>query len=226
MQLAANSYIFPPRPTKAIPRDQSQIYADYGWLAQLKYNDTRILIKQSNGKTEIWNRHAERIRSYHPPEELQESIQNLLKSLKANPNKVTLLDGGLLDQKHQAIKDTIVIWDILVHNDDYKIDTTYESRKQILNDLPSTEWVHQNHILGKQIQPGISIPIDYPSKYWDGLWEEIDTINKPHLTQGRGPLIEGLVFKDPNGTLDYGFQEKNNDHWNARSRVKTGRHNF
>ena len=54
----------------------------------------------------------------------------------------------------------------------------------------------------------------------------IQKINQPFDQAGIGPLLEGLVFKDPNGRLQMGWQEKNNSDWMARSRVTTGRHAF
>lgn len=218
-----DKYIYPPRPESAIPRNGNQIFADLDWIAQFKYNDTRCLIKiKADGRIELWNRHAERIKGYHPPLHLQEQLQYLRERTKG----YCLLDGGLLDKKHKAIKNTIVIWDILVIDGQHQLGTTYQERyniiKQLTNGKPYT-W--QDHTLGQQITEDILIPDNLKAPQWPQAWETIDQINDQYQNQA-GPLIEGLVYKDPTGKLETGFREKNNSKWLCRSRVETGRHKF
>ncbi|RKZ12569.1 hypothetical protein DRQ50_11745 [bacterium] len=229
MQVQAKQYIFPPRPKDAIPRDQTQILGDMGWLAQLKFNDTRCLIKLlPNGESELWSRHAEKIRSYTCPEWLQDQIKELRDQLGLDRNKYHLLDGGLLDQKHRAIKDTIVIWDILVRDSKHLLGTTYQERYQSIlapEDVPWYWSQHGMHRLGTSYTPNIFHPEYHPATIWPDLWEMIDTINKEYKNIC-GPLLEGLVFKNPQGILGMGITEKNNSNWLMRSRVTTGRHTF
>lgn len=251
-------YIFPPRSQDAIPFTETGILAAMGWIAQLKYNDSRCLIKyKSDGTIELWNRHGERFRNYTAPTWLLEQLDSLRTKLNIKPGHFTILDGGLLDQKHISIKDTIVIWDILVHNNTQLLNSTYNDRYQHLHQTltgghaHTTTWTYTNpqkptiHApidFGHKITDNILMPRNYegnrsttpdndgnpPGDAWAMIWKEmIETANAPYTTSTDcKPVLEGLVFKDPNGRLEMGFKEKNNSKWMIRSRVNTGRHRF
>ena len=238
----AERYIWPPRPQDAIPRTETEFLKDSDWEAQLKYNDTHIEIKYlPNGQIELWNRHAERIRSYHCPDWFMEQIQAVPSILGLQwPGHYHLLDGGLLDNKHVAIKDTIVIWDILVREGVQLIGSTYGQRyDELFRHAPTTPWVyaHPSHApirFGTAITPNIFFPQMIVWEDWDRIWDDIiAVVNKPftkhepnHPDYECHPVIEGLVFKKMNGKLEFGFKEKNNGSWMMRSRVQTGRHRF
>lgn len=219
-------YIFPPRPTTAVPRNNTQIYADLGWIAQLKFNDSRCLIKLcADGSIELWNRHGEMMRSYDIPENLQKQLNSLRDMIGSGYH---LLDGGLLHNKHKAIKNTIVIWDILVLSNNHLVHTTYKDRYDIIAGFTNQMiWKYGDMGFGTKVTKDIFIPDPIVPANWEQTWEQIDKINYPFLNvDAAGPLLEGLVFKNPNGILDFGFKEKNNSDWISRSRVSTGRHIF
>lgn len=240
MLVRHDQYIFPPRSKDAIPRADTGIFGMLGWIAQLKYNDSHALIKYCpDGTIELWNRHAERFRTYHAQSELIEELKTIGDRLGVIPGTVTILDGGLLDQKHAAIKDTIALWDILVHNDKHLIGTTYIERHIRLHEAATQEpWVYTNPThgpieFGLKFTKNVLMPKNWESCSWDNLWDLAATVNAPYTVGTTGspnydckPLIEGLVFKDPNGMLELGFNESNNDTWMMRSRVMTGRHRF
>lgn len=244
----ADKYIFPPRSTDAIPLADAKIFATLGWIAQIKYNDGRALIKYAPGKPpELWNRHGERFRTYTAPNWLLTELEHVAKLLNLDPDQWTLLDGGLLDQKHQAIKDTIVIWDILVMNGKHLLGSTYQDRYDFLignlcGENPEP-WMysppHKKHEpldMGLQVTNNILMPrnIAPNPETWQKTWDTlITTANAPYQVGKPGdknydlkPVIEGLVFKNPLGQLERGFKEKNNSQWMIRSRVETGRHRF
>ena len=233
------TYIFPPRPQDAFPFSEAHILHNNTWEAQLKYNDTRLCLKYlPDGEIQLWNRHAERIRNWTCPDEIIDQIKAVPALLGLNwPGEYHLLDGGILDGKHVAIKDTIVIWDILVRNGEQLIGTTYNQRYFMLfNGAPVTPWMysHPSHApirFGSAITPNIFYPQMIVWEDWARTWGEIITVvNAPYtVTKPKydcKPVIEGLVFKEMTGKLGYGFKEKNNMHWLMRSRVETGRHLF
>jgi hypothetical protein len=258
-------YIFPPRPQDAIPLDEARLFADMGWIAQLKYNDSRCLIKyKPGGIPEMWNRHAERFRTYNAPDWLLDQLAKLHNRLGLSKTDWSLLDGGLLDQKHSAIKDTIVIWDILVLDGLHLLGSTYEDRYNfLLNTLTggvnhTVPWLysHKSHgplDFGVRLDDNVFMPrnyqgnrANYPDDHghpndgnpsgdaWQYLWDNLITVvNAPYTIGKPGdrnyvchPVLEGLVFKKGSGKLEMGYKEKNNNKWQVRSRVATGRHAF
>jgi hypothetical protein len=229
LKIASEQYVFPPRSKNAVPRSRTAMFGELGWKAQFKYNDTRIIVKYcADGKIELWNRHAERLKSYHTPDWLMDELLEVGISLNLSKGTTTMLDGGLLDTKHRLIKDTIVIWDVLVLNNEYLIGTTYQSRYNKILDLAKGDWSHHvptvgNIKFGLAITEHILTPESHCSDMWDTMWDTIHAINKPF---GQSPVIEGLCFKDMAGKLEFASKEDNNYSWYMRSRVATGRHEF
>jgi hypothetical protein len=222
-----DQYIYPPRPEQAIPKDQAEIYYTMGWRPQLKYNDSRALIKHVSGQITLWNRHGERFRTYHTPDWLLDQITQTIKTLGLDPAGYHLLDGGLLDQKHSAIKDTLVIWDILVRDGQQLLGTTYLDRYNMLVAKDQQPWYYKQFIFGKKITDNIFVADLYYGVDHQMLWDMVAEVNAP-FTVGNEvkPLIEGIVIKNPHAQLEMGYKEKNNTDWIVKSRVKTGRHRF
>ena len=217
-----SKYIYPPRPKHCIPKDQADLFIDLGYKPQLKYNDSRTIIKIHPDQTiELWNRHAERFRAYTVPNWLIDQISETTKQIGLQPGKYHMLDGGLLDQKHKAIKDTIVIWDILVKDDQHLLGTTYLHRYQQLQ-ARTKPWYFKEHQLGYAYTDNVFLAEYYQPDQSQQLWDLVETVNQPYPT----PLLEGIVYKDPNGTLEMGYKSDNNTSWMVKSRVKTGRHRF
>jgi hypothetical protein len=81
---------------------------------------------------------------------------------------------------------------------------------------------------GTRLSENIFVPRLIKPSEWEEAWAFLTRINQPFVEADPpvGPLLEGLVFKDPEGILEMGWQEKNNDSWLSRSRVATGRHAF
>lgn len=228
------TYIYPPRAKDAIPFKEASILAEFGYIAQPKFNDSRCLIKYAPGWTDdpqniqLWNRHGERFRDYIAPLDLLIELGTVAESLGLSPNAYHLLDGGLLDKKHAHIKDTIVIWDILVQDSQPLLGTKYSNRyarllattNQDRNFLAGNQTLHVGH----NITQNVFTPTSLKPERWTQTWDDIVALNANFPPNS--PLIEGLLFKDPEGKLEMGLREKNNSSWQAKSRVQTGRHRF
>lgn len=211
-------YIFPPRTKHSFPKETQETIQCAPWIAQYKFNDTRCIINITGGNITLWSRHAEQIKNYTPTEEITQQIHNIHKLLGT---PITLqLDGGILHSKHPAIKNTIIIWDILVLKNQM-IGTTYISRYNQLHNVSTLETYNiGNTPVAHHITQNIMLPINIPPNEWDQAWENIYKINQPY-TQ---PLIEGLVYKNTQGKLKLGLKPDNNTDWTYKSRVSTKRH--
>ncbi len=233
-KLATPQYIYPPRATTCIPRDDMSMFGEMGWIAQLKYNGARCCIQYlPNGKIELWGRHAERFKKYRAPDWLLGELEDIKLALGLNNNEWSYLDSELIDFKHEAIRDTIAIFDILVKNNEYLIGTKYRERMATLYGGIQGIWhynpphgKHEPINFGHKLHNHILVPGEYQSEAWNGLWDIVHKVNAPYDEVGKGPLLEGLVAKDPNGELSRAWNEQNNSEWMTRSRVETGRHKF
>lgn len=251
LPVSPTNYIFPPRAQDTIPISETGIFAQLGWIAQLKYNDSRTLIKYQPGEPpELWNRHGEKFRTYKTPDTLTQQLEHIHQKLGLSKTSWSLLDGGVLDQKHNAIKNTIVIWDILVMDGLHLLGSTYQDRYNFLQGKldTGTPWMFKDFDFGRKITDNTLMPRNYTGNIagtatndgnpqgdaWHVLWKEvINTANQPYTTGKPGdknydckPILEGLVFKNGDGKLTRGMKEKNNSEWMVKSRVQTGRHLF
>lgn len=244
LKVKVDRYIYPPRADKAVARSDLGFLGDLGWKAQLKFNDTHVLIKfLDNDRVELWNRHGERLKYYAPDGFVDSLLQARdVLGLTVSPGSFTLLDGGLLDAKHRAIKDTIVIWDILVRDGDYLVGQSYGERYDFLvGNLGGSgdSWMFRGSSgvdfgegfdFGLRVNGNVFIPRSYDFADWDGLWDMVGAVNEPYVRPVRGasagPVLEGLMLKDFGGLLERAWSERNNSGWLVRSRVSTGRHMF
>ena len=215
-----------------MPFEECCFFAEIGWNWQYKINDSRTLIKYlPNGTVELWNRHAERFRSYHTPEWLEDQLLQTRDHLGLSSSELHILDGGLFDQKHSAIKDTICIWDILVKNGEHLLGSKYSTRFNMIA-KGTTPYSFSHETYEAPIKFGIGYPNAEnvfhlemnPGGTPQAAWETVHKVNAPFGENS--PLLEGMVFKNSDGLLEMGMSEKNNSSWLCRTRVKTGRHPF
>lgn len=234
LQVDPKVYIYPPRAKAAIPFKDAAILAEFGYQAQLKYNDSRCLIKylpgwkRDPGLIQLWNRHGERFRDYIAPLSLLEQLAQVPDLIGLQGDAHHLLDGGLLDKKHNAVKDTIVLWDVLVENGHHLLGTKYKDRYGRLQHAaqrgPQHNFLAGNNTLnvGNDLTADVFVPQTIQPQDWAAAWNNILKLNSHY--PANSPLIEGLFYKLYDGKLEPGHVENNNADWQARSRVKTGRH--
>ncbi len=144
--------------------------------------------------------------------------------LGLDKSKNNVIDCELLHSKHRAVKNSLVIYDILVRNGEHLVGTTYKERYDFLHTASTDNWEFMGHNIGVLLQPNIMLARSYEPVAWPSLWNTVDAINKNFEPQS--PFLEGVVLKRPSSKLEYGFAEKNNAFWNVRSRIETGRHKF
>ena len=230
----SDTYVYPPRSKSALPRHETAMLADFGWIANYKFNDSHLLLKLLPNDVEFWGRKGERL-AYRPDNRLVAELRAAQDILGLDRDQYHLLDGGLLDSRHPSIKDVVVIWDILVRDGEHLLGSTYKQRCSLLMGvMPHNDsWFyrHQDHDpidFGVRLTDNVFMPRSYSSPDWTDMWHNVDVVNKPYTdSSGKvSPVLEGLMFKDINGKLEYGFRENNNTHFMVRSRVTTRRHHF
>jgi ATP-dependent DNA ligase len=108
-------FIFPPRPRLTIPPNDLGRYETGEWIAQPKYNGSRILIQITvDKKVFFWNRHGGIHKIYNAPL----SVVNTFASMLIDGE--IWLDGELLNKtKSVNTKHKFVLYDILVFNSIY-----------------------------------------------------------------------------------------------------------
>jgi hypothetical protein len=124
----AGQYLWPARPTLAVPSVMLDFYQKQGYGAQIKKNGACTLLVVSPDKQIVgWNRHEELHKTW-TPDPKSPSCRRLLEL----PDQWYAIEAELLHNK-TGIKDTLYIFDILAEGHQL-IGTTFEERQdRILN---------------------------------------------------------------------------------------------
>ena len=223
MKLNTTTWIYPPRTSTCTPFEQAKALARFDLQAQYKYNDSNVIVQFAGGNITLWSRHCTPIKNYPLPPSLENELRATIRILGLDPQGHHRFNGGLLHFKHTAVKNQIVLWDILVMNGEYLIGTPYYERLGMLQTAANGPHCFTNGDgteleVGRKITDHVFIPVTLDN--WDEAWENIQKLNRQYAN----PLLEGLCLKQPKHKLEYGYSEKNNDGLMVKCRVVTGRH--
>jgi len=189
-------YIFPPRPETAINPSQLSYYEKRGWIGQIKKNGTCVVINIDNG-VEVWNRHEQKLK-YDMPEGMNKLLRDI-------PDR-TILVGELLHFKTKHLKNTLYLFDILVHADDSLTGMLLNDRLAILESLlPATNGIGPGYL-----NYGWGVWMSRPIKDFDKTFKSLSSDED-----------EGLVLKNPTGKLKDGDKPNSNSLWQVKCRRPT-----
>ena len=149
------SFLWPPRPEKAIPPDMIPFYERNGYLAQIKKNGTcSVISTDDNGNVEFWNRHKELHKAWMAPD-------YIIEYFKKFPNSTFVAE--LLHNKSPSVKNTIYIFDVLIYMGTDLVGETLKDRLTIIDTMPANKGI----ILVQNYYSGFR-------KLYDSLSDEID----------------------------------------------------
>jgi ATP-dependent DNA ligase len=178
-----------------------------GFVAQYKYDDIRTLFHfHRGGEISLLSRKLEPVKEYRLTSRMARAFQ----SLELDPSQIHVLDGGVMRHLRVHGQNPIVVWDILVHNGQYLLGTTYAERYQLLRELAG-EPAEFESATGRKI--GLTISNE--------LWlAPIFTGNFRELFEKVSDLspVEGLLLKNAHARLESGFKEVNNSRWQIKIR--------
>lgn len=125
--------IVPPRPPRLlIDAPTTDTYCTDDVVCEAKLNDSHVLLTKRRGAWEFWSRHGTLL-VYSPSVQLYEALE----ALPVPDN--TVLDGGLLHSKHSAVKDKLVLWDVMVAQGVWREGRTYSDNRALLETLTGLE---------------------------------------------------------------------------------------
>lgn len=109
MTLDTFKYFYPERP-KLLHIEHplfEQLSEDPRWVAEPKYNGSRLQLHFINGVWEFWNRHEQPM-DYEPSREVQEALAGL------KIRGYWLFDGELRHNKTRGVRHKIVLYDVFI----------------------------------------------------------------------------------------------------------------
>jgi hypothetical protein len=162
-------------------------YEGKGWWAQLKLNGTRnVSFVNPDHVVCGWNRHGQPQKAWH--------YDRTNSKLLCRGEGWNIYDSELMHNKTPHIKDTNYLYDILVHDGQHLIGTTYRERYNLLKQMFPARgqgigyWIIDEHFWLAQ-------------NYERNFRQIFDQVTQlvPGGKEPMFPHIEGLVLKDPNG---------------------------
>lgn len=209
-------YVYPPRPETVIPPTSITELCEGKYWSQIKMNGSCCEIYTfGEGENKIhryFGRHQ------------NENIANFKLTdkdfdvLKCNNNNWNLIVGEYLNKNKDGIGNhKFIIFDILIFNGEYLINSTLEERIKILDNIFGTE--SENEYLYKvtDIIYRVKTFKNDLKVVWDKMMKEYPTDKS---------VYEGLVFKKPNAKLERGLTEKNNMLWHLKCRRPTKNYKY
>lgn len=209
MEYGKFRYLFPPRPEVKAPASTIKTYEKMGMWGQPKLNGSCSLLFTNGEEVVFMNRHHERF-----SRELLDKEE--LKSLH-NGKGWTVLVGEYMNKSQRGPDRKIfnakfVIFDILVHEGEYLIGSTFRERQELLDRIyissPYDEWLDK-----------ISENIYRVHNFKDSSekrWKDLVKIE----------MYEGMVFKKPEGRLGTGYSVANNTGWQVKVRKPTKNYSY
>lgn len=207
----AGTYIYPPRPEYKISAESLSKYDTGEYIAEPKFNGSNLEI-YLNASTihKTMNRHNKLITNF-------KLTNNEMLSLHKGKGEM-LLNGEYMnksqsDENGKVFNHKLVIFDILVLNDEHLVGTTCLERYNMLLDLYPDKKDYNEYLY--QISENIFLVKSFDKDFL-ALYQKIVKID----------MLEGWVLKKKNGKLEQGTREKNNVGWQLKARKETKNYQF
>ena len=202
------TFIYPPQ---AELSGNPAIIGEYDtgeFLAQIKYNGDGVEVIMTESSLDVYNRHGGIYTKLKPG--------IITRDLYRGPG-VQIIVGEYLSKNQpgeygRSLNDSFVIWDILVHNSEYLVGSTFKDRLLLLDQLyPSSmsEIANKELFIYDFIRTTSIYKTYRAATFENGFEEEFKRAIKIDL-------YEGFILKKTAGILAPGNKEKNNDGWQLK----------
>ena len=200
MTLDSFKYFYPERPRLLhIEQPLFDTLSDHpDWVAEPKFNGSRLQLHFLNGAWQFWNRHEQPM-AYTPSPEVREALAGL------NLKGYWLFDGELRHNKTKGVRHKIVLYDLFIAGGTLLLGASFQKRRGILETL-----LHYNGDYNL-----LSLSPQYPEDFRQVFGELI-----------KDDEIEGLVIKNLQGQLQLGRGRAVESRWMWKARKPSGRYHF
>jgi ATP-dependent DNA ligase len=216
------SYIYPPRPAERITKEQLSQYDDGQFMAQPKYNGDAVIVIIHQGKINIYNRHKEKYTKCKIDLEVfwvwvpDKEASYVFSGEYLSKNK--------LGEDGKPFNNKLVIWDILVWESRWLINSTFYERASLIENvfpaMPRYEVGGNGELAGMEHCLKTSLPDIYRSPTYISHFPEL------YRDLVKTDLYEGLVLKRAAARLQPGWGSDNNASWQVKVRKPTNNYHF
>ena len=221
MRYEGYTYLWPPRPSKAIPENMIHFYESRGWVAQMKKNGTNTVMFVTPDKEIITKtRHNADHKAW---DQSSSKALDIFASLPGDGWYV--LNCELLHSKTSLVKDTFYVWDILVADGDLLVGKTYTERQDILKKLFNVEEVDNVIQLGNDSHYILNEKVWLAKTITNGFDKVMRLANAQKPEKG-APVDEGIVMKNPSAKLEMPGRKTSNSKWQVKCRIAHKNYDF
>ena len=215
-------YLWPPRPSKAIPDAQLGWYEKRGWVGQMKKNGTcTVVFVSPDGELTFKTRHNDDHKMWTPTPKSTECFRDL-------PGKgwyVFVVE--VLHNKTALIKDTVYIFDILVNDGELLLGTTFTERMDMLKKIFGVEdFDDPNVVRLSQESHYVLSPNCWLAKTITGDFAKVMRVANAQKPESGAPVDEGIVLKRPDAKLEMPTKASANSRWQVKCRVAHKNYDF
>lgn len=201
------SFLYPPRPEKAISPKQLKWYQNKGWVGQFKKNGTCTVLSVSPDKDiTVRTRRDTPHKAWSPTDGVLDPFTKL-------PGKgwyVFMCE--VLHSKTSRVKNTIYIFDIAVNDGELLLGTTFTERQEILRKMfPSNVETISHYLITEKVWLAKTIE--------GGFADMMKRIQEKSDREEGNSEDEGLVIKRPDAKLASLGRAKSNGAWQVKCRV-------
>lgn len=187
------TFIYPPRPEHCISSDNLNKFDDNSYIAQCKLNGSCAEIYLNSDKFDIKNRHKGGLSNF----KLKDC--EILSLHRGNGEMLLIgeyLNKSKKDSNGNLWNHKLVIFDILVYDNEHLLGSTFKERYELLLNIFTTkEYNEYLYQIDENIFLVKSFESDFKKLYHDIVKTDI---------------LEGLVLKPKDSMLQPGNKEKNN----------------
>jgi len=205
-----SKYIYPPRPEKCFPRSGMDVFDNGIYMAQPKFNGKCTEPYFGLDLWSVYNRKREITEFKITKDELTSVIkndgQNMIVGEYMNTSKK--------DEFGKVFNNKFVIFDIIVHNTEHLIGSTFQERMDLLLYLTKDKIIDENDYSYK-----LTDNIYLTKTFYNGFGELWDNFVKVDM-------LEGLVLKRKDAQLEPGTTEKNNTRSMCKCRKSTKNYTY
>lgn len=221
MRYEGYTYLWPPRPEKAIPDNMLHFYEKRNWVAQMKKNGTcTVLFVSPEKEIMCKTRHNADHKMWKPEDSKAISF---FKNLPGEGWYVFVVE--VLHNKTALVKDTIYIFDIMVDDGELLVGQTFTERQDALKTMfniidddnvvslsDNSHYVLTSNVwLAKTITTGFA---------------QVMRIANQQKPETGAPVDEGMVLKNPNAKLEMPGRQKSNSKWQVKCRIAHKNYDF
>lgn len=130
LRLSTFKYFYPEKP-RLIHVDQplfAELDRNPDWVAEKKYNGSRLQLHCENGGFQFWDRHGDQL-CYEPSVEILQALGD------AVPKTYCLFDGELRHNKVPGIKHKIVLYDVFIFKNEILVGKPFRYRRALLESI-------------------------------------------------------------------------------------------